>query len=305
MQLICIKIIKKMKSILNSKVSSKLILKIAAAYIITLFAHTFLLAASAKTIKTWNLGEIQTMFLESSIITLFIVLGIWILRKRLDYGNPNSIGLSNFYKASLKFILGYGILLFPLIISLLITQLAGWAELKINWQDAQVDMILLGMLSVLITDALPEELVFRGYIFSNLLTNFVKWKSAIITTVLFVLFPIILFPLKSFLGSEITTGIVNNISIGYLAYMILFGAFAIYLRILTKSIWTGVGFHLMFVYMNQLIGIKPTNLIQFSNFENELLVQLTFGILLITTFISLFIYPKFKGIKLGWKTNID
>ena len=166
-------------------------------------------------------------------------------------------------------------------------------------------MILLGMLSVFITDALPEELVFRGYIFSNLLTKFVKWKSAIITTLLFVLFPLILYPIKSLLGSDLTTGIVNNISIGYIGYMLFFGAFAVYLRILTKSIWTGVGFHLMFVYINQLIGIDNTNLIQFTTFTNELTVQLTFGIFLILTFIGLFFYPKLRGIKLGWFDNND
>lgn len=296
-----------MKTSINNitKDSSNLIVKIASAFFLTLFAFTFLLAISSKTIKTLNLNAHQISFLESSIITLFIILGIWILRKRLDRGNPLSIGINKFSQGFPKFILGYGLLLIPLIISLLITQLAGWAEIKINWEGAQIDMILLGMLSVFITDALPEELVFRGYIFSNLLTRFVKWKSALITTLLFVLFPILLYPIKGFLGSDITTGIVSNLSAGYLIYMVFFGAFAMYLRILTKSIWTGVGFHLMFVYINQLIGQDATNLIQFSSFSKELPVQLTFGILLILTFIALFFYPKLKGFKLGWRDHKD
>ena len=151
------------------------------------------------------------------------------------------------------------------------------------------------MLSVFITDAFPEELVFRGYIFGQLLTKYSKLKSAVFTTVVFVLFPIILFPVKSIMGPGLTEGLVNNISLGYLGYMILFGAFAMYLRILTNSIWTGIGFHLMFVYMNQLIGLNNYNLIQFSSFTNELNVQLTFGICLILSFILLFIYPKIKG----------
>jgi len=289
----------------TNKESSNLVIKIVSAFIIILVALTLLLAISAKTIKTLNLDGIQISFLESSSITLFIVLGIWLLRKRLDRGSPISIGLNNIPQGLTKFILGFGLLLAPLLISLLIIQVAGWTEIKVNWQGAQIDMILLGMLSVFITDALPEELVFRGYIFSNLLTKFVKWKSAIITTLLFVLFPLILYPIKSLLGSDLTTGIVNNISIGYIGYMLFFGAFAVYLRILTKSIWTGVGFHLMFVYINQLIGIDNTNLIQFTTFTNELTVQLTFGIFLILTFIGLFFYPKLRGIKLGWFDNND
>lgn len=265
-----------------------------------LFAATFLLAISAKTLKTLQLDALQISFLESSIITLFILLGIWFLRKRIDRGTPVSIGLNNFYEALIKFILGYGLLLAPLIISLLIAQMAGWAQIKVNWQGAQIGMILLGMLSVFITDALPEELVFRGYIFSNLLTKYVKWKSAIITTLLFVLFPVMMYPIKGLLGSDLTTGLVNSISLGYLGYMLFFGAFAMYLRVLTKSIWTGLGFHLMFVYINQLIGLEDTNLIQFSSFNNELPVQLTFVLSLMLTFIVLFFYPKLKGVKLGW-----
>ena len=289
----------------TNKEYSNLAFRIVLAMAIILVALSLLLTISAKTIKRLNLDAIQVSFLESSFITTFIVLGIWLLRKRLDRGSPISIGLNNMPQGLTKFILGFGLLLAPLLISLLIIQVAGWAEIKVNWQSAQIDMILLGMLSVLITDALPEELVFRGYIFSNLLIKFVKWKSAILTTLLFVLFPIILYPIKSLLGSDLTTGIVNNISIGYIGYMLFFGAFVVYLRILTKSIWTGVGFHLMFVYINQLIGLEATNLIQFSAFTNELTVQLTFGIFLILTFIVLFFYPKLKGNKLGWHDYKD
>lgn len=208
-----------------------------------------------------------------------------------------SIGLNNLPKAIINFSFGFGLLIAPLLLSLVVTETAGWAVIQINWQGARVDLILLGMLSVFITDAFPEELVFRGYIFSELTRKFSKWKSACMTTILFFIFPVILFPVKALLGPDITTGIVSSISVGYLGYMILFGAFAMYLRVLTGSIWTGIGFHLMFVYMNQLIGLNDFNLIQFSSFTNELNVQLTFGIFLILTFIILFTYPKIKKLK--------
>ena len=89
-----------------------------------------------------------------------------------------------------------------------------------------------------------------------------------------------------------------SVTIGYLTYMLFFGAFALYLRVLTKSIWTGVGFHLMFVFMNQLIGLEPTNLIQFSEFSSERPVQITLIRMLGLTFIALLAYPKLKGLKL-------
>lgn len=273
-------------------------LKVTMAIAIVLVAHSVLLAVSAKTIKKLNLDKLQVTFLESTLITLFIVAGIWFLISRFDKGSTNSIGLNKLPKAIASFSFGVGLLLVPLFLSLIVTELAGWAEIKVNWQGARGDLILLGMLSVFITDAFPEELVFRGYIFSQLLNKYSTWKSAIVTTLLFVMFPIILFPIKALLGPDLTTGFVNNISLGYLGYMLLFGAFAMYLRILTKSIWAGIGFHLMFVYMNQLIGLNDFNLIQFSSFTNELNVQLTFGIFLILSFILLFTYPKIKGAKL-------
>lgn len=295
---------KTISTVLTQK-SSQLYLRIFLAFIIVLTANTLLLSLSAKTIKTWNLSQLQIQFLESSFITIGIGLGIWMLRTYFDKGNPVSIGVTNIKRSLLSFLLGFGLLLVPLMISLSITQLAGWAEIKVNWQEAQIGLIVLGMLSVFITDAFPEELVFRGYIFSNLLTKFVKWKSAILTTLLFVIYPIIYFPVKKLFGSDLTTGLVTGLSIGYIGYMLFFGAFAIYLRILTNSIWTGLGFHLMFVYMNQLIGLEDHNLFQFNRFSNELLIQLSFIILLILTFVLLIVYPKLRGITLDWKGHSD
>lgn len=277
---------------LNSRIILAMILCLAALLLPLLF--------TAYADKFWDFNPLQRRILESSLVACAVGVGVWQLRKRLDRGRPVSIGIGGFQQAVLKFLLGFGLLLVPLIISLFITVMFGWAQITLNWQGAQIDMILLGMFLVFLTDAFPEELIFRGYIFSNLLEKFVKWKSALISLVLFVFFPVILLPIKSLLGPDITTGIVDSISLGYIVYMIFFGAFAIYLRVLTKSIWPGVGFHLMFVYMNQIMGLEPTNLIQFSDFTNEGLTQLAFVTLLILTFVGLLAYPKIKGIKLNW-----
>lgn len=277
---------------LNSRIILAMILCLAALLL------PLLLIAYAD--KFWNFNPLQLRILESSLVACAIAIGVWQLRKRFDRGLPVSIGIGTFKQAVLKFLLGFGLLLVPLIISLLITVMFGWSQITINLQGAQIDMILLGMFLVFLTDAFPEELIFRGYIFSNLLVKFVKWKSALISLVLFVLFPVILLQIKGLLGPDITTGIVDNISFGYIGYLIFFGAFAIYLRVLTKSIWTGIGFHLIFVYMNQIMGLEPTNLVQFSDFTNEGLIQISFATLLILTFAGLLAYPKIKGIKLNW-----
>lgn len=284
----------KISDFYRKKRVEKIVLKVTLAIILMLIAHSLLLALSAKTIKGFNLEQYQISMIESTMVALFIVGGIWYLRRRFNHESENFMGLSKLSNAIAGFFFGLGILLVPLILSLIVTDLANWAEIKINWQSARSDLILLGMLSVFITDAFPEEFVFRGYIYGQLHTKYSKFKSAFITTLLFVLFPLILFPVKAIFGSDLTTGLVNKISLGYIGYLLLFGSFAMYLRIFTNSIWSGIGFHLMLVYMNRLMGIDNSNLIQFSSFTNETNIQITLSSFLIITFILLFAYPKIK-----------
>lgn len=229
---------------------SNLNIRILLSMLLCLAALTIPLILAAYVQDTMSLDKEQQKNLQSVLVTCFVVLGIWQMRIHIDRGLPKSIGLGNYYSALLKFLFGFGLLVVPLLITLLITVLAGWGKVTFNWQSAQGGLILLAMLSVFLTDAFPEELIFRGYIFSNLIEKFTKWQSAIMTTILFVLFPVILLPIQKLLGSSVLTGVVNSVSVGYLTYMLFFGAFALYLRVLTKSIWTGVGFHLMFVFMN-------------------------------------------------------
>ena len=277
---------------LNSRIVLAMILSLAALLLSVVFG--------SYADKLWGITQLQRNILESLLVAFIAAVGVWQLRKRLDQGLPVSIGIGNFKEAVLKLLLGFGLLLVPLIISLVITAMSGWAQISLNWQGAQIDMILLGMFLVFLTDAFPEELIFRGYIFSNLLVKFVKWKSALISLLLFVLLPLIYFPIKGLLGPGITTGIVESLSFGYIVNVLFFGAFAIYLRVLTKSIWTGIGFHLMFVYINQIMGLESTNLIQFSTFSNEGLTQITFISLLLLTFVGLIAYPKIMGMDLNW-----
>jgi hypothetical protein len=97
---------------------------------------------------------------------------------------------------------------------------------------------------------------------------------------------VIVVTIQQFLG--IQTGL--QITGGYLITLFIFGAFVQYLRVLTKSIWVGVGFHLFFVQMNQLIGLSDNSLIQLSGTESELPAQITLISLLALVFIGLIAY---------------
>lgn len=285
------------KSFLGLKISLALLL-----CLVGLLAPFPLLSAADNFL---HLDPLVFRLIEAILASSFIVTGIWLLRNRLDQGHPLNIGIGKLRHALLNFVLGFGLLLAPLLISLLITTMSGWAQITINWEGAQIDLILMGMVLVFFTDALPEELVFRGYIFSNFLDHFVKWKSALYALFLFVLFPVILIPAKGLLGPNTSSGIVENLSAGYIGYLIFFGAFATYLRILTKSIWTSVGFHLMFVYINQLTGLNSSSLVQFTEVTSQGMLQGSFAGLLLLTFIGVIVYPKIKGIQLHWSSKDD
>jgi uncharacterized protein len=161
---------------------------------------------------------------------------------------------------------------------------------------------MLGVLTVFLFEALPEELVFRGYIFSTLNVRFRKWKAALISIFSFVLLPVVLVQIQRYiLGMEVSVGRTDHIELSYLITMLLFASFIQYLRILTGSIWTGIGFHLVFVYINRMIGTEDYNLIQLSNISSEQPMQIVLICSLLLVFLFVILYPVLTKKKLGWR----
>lgn len=101
-----------------------------------------------------------------------------------------------------------------------------------------VSVILLVFLAVLLSEAIPEELVFRGYIFTVLQERLGGWATILVQTVLFTGVALLL---RGY------TGIVD---------LSLFGGMGIalgYLRLVTGTVWTAVGFHTAFQTGAQLV----------------------------------------------------
>lgn len=239
--------------------------------------------------------------LQAVIMSGIVVSSIVFLRRRLDKGTPKSIGIGTFRHSSLKFILGIGIISIPIALSILATIIFGWGKVQFNIGDGFFTAFMLGALTTFLFEALPEELVLRGYIYSNLNHIYKRWISSLLTIALFVLLPIVLVYIqKNLLGMEIHVGGNSKITISYLIIMFFFASFIQYLRIIFKSIWVGVGFHLFFVYINKLIGPTDTSLIQFTEFTNETPVQIVFVGTILMMFLLLLLYPRISGRKIGW-----
>jgi len=155
------------------------------------------------------------------------------------------------------------------------------------------------------TDGLPEELLFRGMLYSNLNVRYSKLKSSAIAVLLFTLFPFVIVGIQKLMGNGVFIGATDRITPSFVITMLFFGSFMQYLRILTNSVWTSVGFHTLFVFMNVLIGTEPNNLIQFSNMQRETPMQVTLISLVVLTFIWLLAYPRITKRPIDWKTKIS
>ncbi|MEK8105167.1 CPBP family intramembrane glutamic endopeptidase [Micromonospora sp. M12] len=88
-------------------------------------------------------------------------------------------------------------------------------------------------------EALPEELIFRGYLQRNLVTRLPVWQALVGQAVLFTLFGVLVGAARSF----------DRIAL-FLVFALLLGAF----RVATGDIWAGIGLHVAFQTVAQLFG---------------------------------------------------
>ena len=224
--------------------------------------------------------------LQACLVGLIAIVGIWLVRTKSDTYWPRSFGLARPNKAFGQFLFGFGLIAVPLLITISLSVLFDWTDISFNVTSGILVAAVIGLVSTFFTDAITEELIFRGYIFGMIKMRSNTWKSSLITTALFVVFPIIVITIQDLIGIASTM----PLSVGYLFTLLFFGSFVQYLRVLTGSIWTGVGFHLFFVQMNQLIGITDTSFIQFSETGSELPFQITLVVLLLFVLTGLVIY---------------
>lgn len=239
---------------------------------------------------------IQAIFMSGIVVPL-----IWYYRTRIDKGLPKSIGVGNIRQATSKFLLGFGFIAVPIIITISSVELFGWGSVNFNTGDNLLKTLSIGILTAFFFEALPEELAFRGYLYSHLNVHFKRWMSALFTIGLFVLAPITVTGIAYYLlGMEISLGGANTITGSYIITMFIFGTFMQYLRILTKSVWTGIGFHLMFVYINRIIGPGDNNIIQIKDITSETPMQIVLLGSIVIIFIALILYPIVTKNKIGW-----
>lgn len=137
-----------------------------------------------------------------------------------------------------SFAIGFASWTLPAVVTFLLLALVGH-QLEMSPGTASlVGRIALLTLAVLLGEAIPEELVFRGYITGVLNRHLSPWPVIAIQTGLFTLMAV---SLRGFTG-------IADLSL-FITMGIIFG----YFRLLTGSVWTSVGFHTAFQTGAQLL----------------------------------------------------
>ena len=281
--------------------SSSLGTRVAAAWGLGVVALSFAGWAGGELVAVYGIGSKLRYGIQAAIMSGLVVPGVWWLRRHLDQRPFAGLAMQGLTRSLKGFGLGSGLILAPTAITLLCTALFGWATLSINPAPGAVTTIVVGILTAFFFEALPEELLFRGYIFRTLNTAIPKWIAGLTTIGLFALLPIFVVLLQRHLfKTEIQVGPSDHLTIGYILTMVTFGTYMQYLRVLTGTVWTGIGFHLFFLMSNRILGVQASSFILMSDLTTQGPMQGVMAGSMLLVFAALLLYPRLSGRSLGW-----
>src|SRR5699024_2016055 len=150
------------------------------------------------------------------------------------------LGQGTFKKNIFSFFLGLLLWVIPASIGIIISIMLGWVEIKVHTDLNYLLMsILILFITVFFIEALPEEFIFRGYIYRYLNVVFPHWITIIIQTMLFSLF-------AYFIGAMYSVEQLQFIP----GFAIILGLF----RAISGSVWTSIGFHVAIMTAFQILG---------------------------------------------------
>ncbi|TSB45934.1 CPBP family intramembrane glutamic endopeptidase [Alkalicoccobacillus porphyridii] len=187
----------------------------------------------------------RTLHTISALIVFFLVIPVIILaRKYLDRRPWSGLRLTSLKKGWKSFVYGGLSYLIPAGASLLLFSvfLGTTVTIQASFTDLLQALIVV-MILIFLYEALPEELIFRGYLYRNLNTVVEKWKAVCFQSGLFLLFALVI-------GAAT--------SIDRMVFFFAIGMVIGLVRVMTGNVWSAVGFHLAFQTCQQMIS-NPYN----------------------------------------------
>lgn len=177
--------------------------------------------------------------LSTALVVPLIVLA----RRHLDKAPFAALGLALDGAALKPLLVGVLAWLGPFVLALALCLGFGIVRIEplVPWSEILAFVPLLVLL-VFLLEALPEELGFRGYLQTNLGMLVEPWLAVTIQAALFGSWGVAIW--------LVTTGGIDPL---HASLFYVMGAVLGMLRIITGSLWTGIGFHLAFQTIAQLL----------------------------------------------------
>lgn len=191
-------------------------------------------------------GTLLTRILSGLAISALVIAVIVVLVRWAERRSLSVVGFTTVAGDLRAFGLGIAAWTVPAATTFFVLALLG-SPLQVTAPAAEFWLVLgLLFLAVLLTDAIPEELVFRGYVSAVLAERLSPWWVIGVQAVLFVA------------TATLLRGDVNPLDVSLFAAM---GFVLGYVRLVTGSVWTAVGLHVAFQTASQLVFTQ--NVIKF------------------------------------------
>jgi membrane protease YdiL (CAAX protease family) len=189
----------------------------------------------------WGTGYDRTSHVARAVAMLVLVVpAVLVACRYLDRATLSGIGLTALRRGWRPLLFGMACWLVPAAAGIATCAGFGWIEMtalappmEILWTVGQL------LVLVLIFEALPEELVFRGYLQSNLATRWGPWPAIWAQAALFT-------------GWGVVNG--GDVTLERTALFLTFAVVMGRLRLITGTVWAPIGFHLAFQTVAQLFG---------------------------------------------------
>ncbi len=181
----------------------------------------------------------------ASAVLAFAVAGVLVVgaRRLRDRRPLRTLGLGGGGGAVRDLLLGALTWLLPAAVGFGVVTAAGWLRVEVAGSLAGVvGVVALLVVLVLVYEAVPEELLFRGYVHRNLTGALAPWLAVLVQSVLFTAFGTALW-----VATE-GWGVLLDRSLLFLGMGVVTGC----VRLISGSVWATVGWHLAFQVVMQL-----------------------------------------------------
>jgi uncharacterized protein len=276
-----------------------LVARIVAGWLVFVVALTLATMLGAAAESAFN-DPLVRQAVQAAVVTGLVLPTIYALRRHGDGRSLRGLGLSSPMQGLPYFCLGVALVVAMAGVGLIFGVALGWLRVvSVPLPVGTVLALLVNLPVAFLYEALPEELVFRGYLYSSLNARLARWLAMMAGVALFVLAPLAVSGVQAAVGMEAGSSVTID-------YVVLLTGFAIVLqlcRIVTGSLWTGIGFHLAWLEISRyIVAPRATPLVRIEDpvpGTGELLVLFVGAIL--GSCLVLVLWSRLRKRPVGWR----